>query len=60
MDILVRYCDYEKKIGATRYLDSEFMGGANANQILDSSIEVSKKLNQRHMLQISSDRPNVN
>ena len=50
----------KKKIGTTRYLDSEFMGGANANQILDSSIEVSKKLNQRHMLQISSDRLNVN
>ena len=36
------------------------MGGANANQIPDSFIEGSKKLNQSHMLQISSDGPNVN
>ena len=36
------------------------MGGANANQILDSFIEGSKNLNQSHMLQISSDGPNVN
>ena len=60
MDILVRYWDYEKTIATTRYLNSEFMGEANANQILGSFIKGSKKLNESHILQISSDRPNVN
>ena len=36
------------------------MGGANANQILYSFIEDSKKLNQSHILHISSYGPNVN
>ena len=36
------------------------MGGANANQILDSFVEGSKKLNQSHILHISSYGPNVN
>ena len=42
MGILVRYWDYEKTIATTRYLNSEFMGEANANQILGSFIKVSK------------------
>ena len=60
MDIFVRYWGYEKTIATTKYLSSEFMGGKNANQILDSFIEGSKKLNQSHMPQISSDGANVN
>ena len=41
MDILVRYWDCEKTITTIRYLNSEFMGGANANQILDTFTESS-------------------
>ena len=65
IDILVGYWDYEKTVAKTRYLNSEFMVGANANQIQGSFIEGSfiegsEKLNQNHMLHISTDGTNVN
>ena len=44
MDNLVRYWYSQKGIAISRYFDSRFMGGANAEQLL----------------QISSDGPNVN
>ena len=60
MDILVRFWDCEKHMAQTRYHNSEFLGGAKAEQILESFIEGSKKLDPSKTLQVSSDRPNVN
>ena len=60
MDILVRFSDCEKHMAQTRYHNSEFLGGAKAEQILENFIEGSKKLDLSKMLQVSSDGPNVN
>ena len=60
MDILVRFWDCEKHMAQTRYHNSEFLGGAKAEQILENFIEGSKKLDLLKMLQVSSDGPNVN
>ena len=60
MDILVKFWDCEKHMAQTRYHNSEFLGGAKAEQILENFIEGSKKLDPSKMLQVSSDGPNVN
>jgi len=60
MDILIRYWNAESKISETRYLDSQFLEGAKATQILETFINGVKDLDPNHLLQISSDGPNVN
>lgn len=60
MDILVRCWDNEKDISITRYMNSEFMGGANAEQILKTFLNGSKSVDPKSLMQISSDGPNVN
>ena len=60
MDILVRYWNADTNIAETRYLKSEFMGGANAEQILKTFEDGIAKLKPQEILQISSDGPNVN
>ena len=62
MDIIIRFWNDEKKVPETRYLTSEFMGEAKADDIekkFDSA--VTKKLKRpANLIQISSDGPNVN
>ena len=60
MDILVRYWDWERHIAQTRYLNSEFLGGAKSEQILENFVAGSKRLDHSKMIQVSSDGPNVN
>ena len=62
MDILIRFWDIEKNVSITRYLTSEFLGGAKADDILKKfETAVGKKIDQSpNLLQISSDGPNVN
>lgn len=60
MDILVRYWDWERHISQTRYLNSEFLGGAKADQILENFVAGSNRLDHSKMIQVSSDGPNVN
>ena len=60
MDILVRYWNAGAKIAETRYLTSEFMGGAKAEQILKKFEDAILHLKPEEFLQISSDGPNVN
>jgi len=60
MDILIRYWNDESKYSETRYLDSQFLGGANAQQILESFNNGIKSMDARRNIQISSDGPNVN
>ena len=60
MDILIRYWDSDKNIAITRYMNSQFMGGAKAEQIFDPFLEGTKNLDRKSLLQISSDGPNVN
>ena len=60
MDVLVRYWYSQKGIAISRYFDSRFMGGANAEQILETFTEATNNLDRKNLLQISSDGPNVN
>ena len=62
MDILVRYWNIDKEISETRYLTSEFLGGAKADDILKKFEDgVTKKLKELvNLVQIGSDGPNVN
>ena len=60
MDVLVRYWYSQEGIAISRYLDSKFMGGANAEQILATFTEATASLDPKNLLQISSDGPNVN
>ena len=62
MDFIIRFWDDDKEIAQSRYLTSEFMGEATADDIMDTFNEaVSKKVAKPvDLLQISSDGPNVN
>jgi hypothetical protein len=60
MDIIVRFWNHESNEVFTRYLDSQFLGGANSKQLLKSFNEGVSQLNIQKMIQISSDGPNVN
>ena len=62
MDILVRYWEMEKRLAVTRYLTSEFMGYAKAEDIMTSfEQDVTKKFKDTHKLvHIGSDGSNVN
>ena len=44
----------------TRYFNSEFLGGAKAEKILQTFEKGINKLNPESFIQISSDGPNVN
>ena len=62
MDILVRFWNNDTMMIETRYLTSEFLGGAKADDIMKKIDDaVTKKIGQtENLLQISSDGPNVN
>ena len=62
MDILVRFWNNDTMMAETRYLVSQFMGGAKADDIMKTFDDaVTKKIGQAdNLLQISSDGPNVN
>ena len=60
MNILIRYWNNESNSSETRYLDSQFLGGAKAQQILETFNNGIKSLDPRRNIQISSDGPNVN
>ena len=61
MDVLVRFWNNEKTIAESRYLTSEFLGGAKAEQLLEAFEKaVASKLGPSNLLQVSSDGPNVN
>ena len=64
MDILVRYWNVDTNIttniAQTRYLKSEFMGGAKAEQILKTFEDGITKQKPQEFLQISSAGRNVN
>ena len=60
MDVLIRYWNTDVSMAETRYLKSEFMGGAKAEQILETFESGIAKLKAEELLQLSSDGPNVN
>ena len=60
MDVLIRYWNADVSMVETRYLKSEFMGGAKAEQILETFESGIAKLKAEELLQLSSDGPNVN
>ena len=60
MDVLVRYWDVRLNKVNTRYVKSEFMGKAAANDVLAKFETASSELDRTIFIQVSSDGPNVN
>ena len=60
MDVLVRYWGVRLNKVNTRYVKSEFMGKAVANDVLAKFEAASSELNGTKFIQVSSDGPNVN
>ena len=60
MDINVRFWNSEKCVTETRYFNSEFLGGAKAEAILEAFQKATAKLDASKLLQVASDGPNVN
>ena len=60
MDFLIRYWNVSKKLVETSYLISEFLQGANAEQLVGKFDDAVASLDQSNLIQISSDGPNVN
>ena len=60
MDILVIYWNADTNIAETRYLKSNFLGGANAEQILKRFEDCIARLKPQEILLIASDGPNIN
>ena len=60
MDFLIRFWHESKKLVVIRYLNSEFLQGAKADQLVDKFNNAVETLNQSKLTQISSDGPSVN
>ena len=60
MDFLIRYWNVSKKLVETSYLISEFLQGANAEQLVGKFDDAVASFDQSKLIQISSDGPNVN
>ena len=60
IDILIRFGNQTKCIAETRDFNSEFLGGAKAEQILTCFEKGTQKFNLSKLIQISSDGPNLN
>ena len=60
MDFLIGFSNESKKPIDTQYLISEFLQGANAEQLVGKFDEALTTLDQSKLTQIFSDGPNVN
>ena len=60
MDFVVRYWNDVKNKVSLRYLNSKFLGHAEALDIIHELNKGIKELNKRQLLQISIDGPSVN
>ena len=60
MDVNVRFWNVDEGKAETRYFTSEFLGQAKAEDILESYLKATEKLDQSKVLQVGSDGPNVN
>ena len=60
MDFSVRFWDEEKQQIVDRYLGSQFLGHARASDLLNNFNEGISNLDNKKMIQISMDGPNVN
>ena len=60
MDLIVRFCDNNKKRVQVRYFDSGFLGHTGAKQLLENFHELTEKLSPTRLIQISMDGPNFN
>ena len=60
MDVNVRFWNTEECKVETRYLTSEFLGRATAEDIFESFMKATSQLDQSKLLQVGSDGPNVN
>ena len=60
MDFLIRFWRESKKHVVTRYLTSEFLQSAKADQLVDKFNSAVETLDQSKLIQISSDGPNMN
>src|SRR5258706_98186 len=60
MDIHIRFLDNLCGNVSTRYLGSQFLGHATANDLVDKFVDAMKDLNCRKLIQISMNGPSVN
>lgn len=60
MDINVRFWDIKKEEVVTRYLTSRFLGRSRAMDLLEAFKKGIENLQEKKLLQISMDGPNVN
>ena len=60
MDLHVRFLDNYSNIVQTRYSTSCLMGKATAQDVYDNSKECSTSLDDKKIVQVSSDGPNIN
>src|SRR3989442_5404410 len=60
MDIHIRYFDKCSGKVSTRYLGSQFLGHATADDLVRNFLETMTDLNSRQLIQISMDGPSVN
>lgn len=60
MDLNIRFWDAEHQRIVNRYIGSQFLGHATANDLLDHFREGTSKLDGSKIIQISMDGPNVN
>ena len=62
MDLYVRFWNASKELAQTRYHTSQFLGGAEADDILEKfETGFNKKIHRANdLLQVASDVPNVN
>ena len=60
IDVLVRYWNVNLNEVNTRYISSEFMSKAAAEDVLVKFEYASSELDKSKFIQVSSDRPNIN
>ena len=60
MDVGIRFWNDCTKLVETRYYDSQFLHRPNADELFQSLLISSQKLNEEKCLQLPMDEPNVN
>ena len=60
MELHIRYWDFQKNVLATRSYGFDFLRKSSAKDILHSSKTCLEAPQKERMIQISSDRPNMN
>ena len=60
LDVTVRYFDDKRSKAVDRYLGSQFLGHATAENLMTNFFEATSQLDLKKMIQVSMDGPAVN